>query len=72
MFLLAYLASFVGTLGVSTERLEASPLGGWRRALQGFSYYLARAMYFAMGLHYVNVKGERVREEAGLKMWDRG
>ena len=57
---LANIVSVVGLVGVDDDHLRSKPLEGWRRKLQDLVVILGRAVFFCLGVHRVEVIGEKV------------
>lgn len=58
LLICAWLLACIGLYGVTEEDLREKPITGWRRFLKNIACLLMRGMMFAMGFHWVHVKGQ--------------
>lgn len=57
LLICAWLLACIGLYGLTEEDLREKPITGWRRVLRTIVCLLMRGMMFALGFHWVHVKG---------------
>ena len=63
IFIIAYIVTAIGYIGLADEDLKSAPLVGWRASVQEALCRLVRATFFVIGIHSITVIGEKAPAE---------